>query len=102
MEFGLDFIKNKKVKELSYFDKLKLALARLSTREIDILLIDDIFTKLSSMEKEKICKMIKALVKNNNCATLIMADCEEVAELLGYNKKYLVFGSLQNEPNMEN
>lgn len=101
VEFGLDFIKNKKVKELSYFDKLKLALARLSTRPIEILLVDDIFTKLSTMEKDKICKMIKSIVKANNCATLIMVDSEEVAQMLGYSKKYLVFGALQDEPNIQ-
>ena len=101
VEFGLDFIKNKKVKELSYFDKLKLALARLATRTLDVLLIDDIFTKLSTMEKEKISKMIKSIVKNNNCATLIMVDSEEVSRLFGYDLKYLVFGSLQDTPNVE-
>ena len=101
VEFGLDFIKNKKVKELSYFDKLKLALARLATRTLDVLLIDDIFTKLSTMEKEKISKMIKSIVKNNNCATLIMVDSEEVSRLFGYDVKYLVFGSLQDTPNVE-
>ena len=33
---GLDYLKNKKVKELNYLDRLKLALARLSVRNIDI------------------------------------------------------------------
>ena len=56
-EYGLVFIEDKKVKELNYFDKLKLSLARLSTRNLDILLIDDIFTKLSSMEKEKLLSL---------------------------------------------
>lgn len=101
VEYGLDFIENKKVKELSYFDKLKLSLARLSTRNIDILLIDDIFTKLSSMEKEKIVKFIKNLIKGQSASALIMTDSEDVAALFGYKKKYLVYGSLQDTPNFD-
>ncbi len=96
MEYGLEYIRKKKVKELNYYDKLKLALARLSTRELDVLLIDDVFSKLSSMEREKYIKQIKALVRSQSCTTLIMVDSDEVASMFGYNKKYLVYGSLQD------
>ncbi len=46
IEYGLDYIKNKKVKELNYLERLKLSIARLSLRVIDIFLIDDVFEKL--------------------------------------------------------
>ena len=65
-EFGLEYIKKKTVKELNYYDKIKLAIARLSIRNIDILLVDDIFSKLSSIERDKIIKLVKALIKNNS------------------------------------
>lgn len=94
IEYGLDFIKNKKVKELNYLDRLKLALARLSVRNIDIFLIDDIFDRLSSLERKKIIKNIKDLIKLNGATAIIMTDSEEVAEAFGYDKKYLVYGSL--------
>lgn len=100
VEYGLEYIRKKKVKELSYYDRLKLALARLSTRNIDVLLIDDVFSNLSSMEKDKLIKQIKAIVKTQGCATLIMVDSDDVASKLGYNKKYLVYGSLQDDPNI--
>ena len=96
-EFGLDFIKNKKVKELSYFDRVKLAIARLSTRNIELFLIDDIFCKLSSMEKEKTVKMLKALIKSQSAGAIIMTDDEGVAKGFGYNKKYLLYGSLSDD-----
>lgn len=96
-EYGLSFIKNKKVKELNYFDRLKLALARLSTRNIELLLIDDIFVTLSTMEKEKSIKLIKNLVKSQGCATLIMVDTQEVASMIGYKTKYLDYGSLSDD-----
>lgn len=100
VEYGLEYIRKKKVKELSYYDRLKLALARLSTRNIDVLLIDDVFSNLSSMEKDKLIKQIKAIVKTQGCATLIMVDSDDIASKLGYNKKYLVYGSLQDDPNI--
>ena len=96
-EYGLSFIRNKKVKELNYFDRLKLALARLSTRNIELLLIDDIFVTLSTMEKEKAIKLIKNLVKSQGCATLIMVNTQEVASMIGYKTKYLDYGSLSDD-----
>ena len=77
-----------------------MALARLSTRNLDVLLIDDVFSNLSSMEKDKLIKQIKSIVKTQGCATLIMVDSEDVASKFGYNKKYLVYGSLQDNPNI--
>lgn len=101
-EYGLDYIKNKKIKELSYFDRIKLAIARLSTRNIDIVLIDDIFAKLSSMEKDKAIKMVKNLIKSQSSAAIIMVDSDEIANKFGYNKKYLIYGSLSDKNEIEN
>ncbi len=97
VEYGLDYIKNKKVKELNYLEKLKLSIARLSLRNIDIFLIDDIFEKLSTLEKDKIIKNIKSLIKVNDASAIIMTDDEKVADAFGYPRKYLVYGSLQDE-----
>lgn len=99
--YGLDYIKNKKVKELSFLDRLKLAFARLSVRNIDIFLIDDIFTKISKLERPKIIKIIKDLIKTNNATALIMTEEEEIAETFGYDKKYMVYGSLQDTKEIE-
>lgn len=96
VSFGLDYIKNKKVKELSFLDRLKLALARLSVRNIEIFLIDDIFTKISKLERPKIIKIIKDLIKTNSATAIIMTEEEEIANAFGYDKKYMVYGSLQD------
>lgn len=95
-EYGLEYSRKKKAKELNYYDRIKLALARLSTRNIDILLIDDVFAKLSSMDREKLIKQIKSIIKTQGCAALIMVDSDEVADKLGYKRKYLIYGSLKD------
>lgn len=96
IEYGLDYVKNKKVKELNYLERLKLSIARLSVRNIDLFLIDDVFDKLSSMEKGKIIKSIKNLIKTNDAAAIVMTDSEDVAKEFGYPQKYLVYGSLSD------
>lgn len=98
VEYGLEYVKKKKMKELNYYDRIKVALARLSTRNIDLLLVDDVFDKLSTIEKDKTIKQIKAIIKGQGCASLIMTDSEGVADKLGYKKKYLIYGSLQDSP----
>lgn len=101
IEYGLDYIKNKKVKELGYLDRLKLAIARLSIRNIDIFLIDDVFEKLSPLERKKIIKSIKDLIKLNNASAIVMTEREEIASAFGYDKKYLIYGSLSDESNYD-
>lgn len=100
-EFGLEYIKKKRACELNYYDKLKLSLARLSTRNIDILFVDDVFSKLSTIERDKIIKLIKSLIKGQSCTALVMVENDEIADKLGYNKKYLIYGSLKDEPDYE-
>lgn len=102
LEYGLDYIKNKRVKEISYFDRIKLALARFSTRNIDIFLIDDIFYKLSSMERDKSIKLIKGLIKSCGATAIIMTESDDVAKAFGYNKMYLEYGSLMETKKEEN
>lgn len=101
VEYGLDYIKNKKVKELNYLDKLKLSIARLSLRNVEIFLIDDVFDRLSSIEKDKIIKNIKSLIRTNNASAIVMTDSEDVAKKFGYPVKYLVYGTLQDQAEVE-
>ena len=53
------------------------------------------------MEKEKIVKFIKNLIKGQSASALIMTDSDEIAGLFGYKKKYLVYGSLQDTPDFD-
>ena len=80
---------------------LPVVIARLSTRNLDLIFVDDVFGKLSSMEREKTIKMLKALIKSQSTSALIMTDDDSVAKAFGYNKKYLVYGSLSDTPDVE-
>lgn len=96
--FGIDYLKNKKVRDLNYLDKVKVALARLSIRNIELFLIDDVFAKISKIDRTPIIKQIKALIKSNTASAIVMTEEEDIAKEFGYKKKYLQFGSLLDTP----
>ncbi len=69
--FKLSKVKDKKIKKLSYFEKQKLALARLSMRKLNILLIDNIFASLGSDEIAEIFTYLKEYFINQNMIILL-------------------------------
>ena len=101
ISFGIEYLKNKKVKELNYLDKIKVALARLSIRNIELFYIDDIFAKISPVDRSSIIKNIKSMIKTNAAAAIIMTEEDEIAAQFGYKRKYLKFGSLLEEDEVE-
>lgn len=101
ISFGIEYLKNKKVKELNYLDKIKVALARLSIRNIELFYIDDIFAKISPIDRAPIIKSIKSMIKTNAAAAIIMTEEDEIASQFGYKRKYLKFGSLVEEDEVE-
>lgn len=101
ISFGIEYLKNKKIKELNYLDKVKVALARLSIRNIELFYIDDVFARISPIDRAPIIKNIKSLIKTNAAAAIIMTEEEEIAAQFGYKKKYLQFGSLVDEIEVE-
>lgn len=96
VNYNLDIIKDKKINKLSYFEKIKVAIARLSLRNINLFIIDDVFIKLDSKEKAEITSYLKKLIKSNNAAALILCSDDETADLFGYKKKKINYGSLEN------
>lgn len=101
ISFGIEYLKNKKVKELNYLDKIKVALARLYIRNIELFYIDDIFAKISPIDRAPIIKSIKSMIKTNAAAAIIMTEEDEIASQFGYKRKYLKFGSLVEEDEVE-
>ena len=97
-----DFIKgaplkeNLKVKELSYYDRLKVCLARFALRNVDVFVIDDIFKKLDEKETKKIIDYINDLIEFNSATSVIATDNEEIMNKLGGRVVIIENGSLKN------
>lgn len=81
--FDLETILGMKMKNLSHYNRVKVALARFALRNIDIFVIDDIFGELNEGESKKIIGHINDLVVSNGATMLIATSNEKFNKLLG-------------------
>ena len=93
IEYSLEKIKDTKVKDLSLEEKYVLSLIRLSFRELDLLLIDNIFDNMSEPIKEVSFQLLKEIQKKNT-TLLVATKKEDIADKLCKRKIYFKFGSI--------
>ena len=89
-----DILKDRKLKTLNRLERIKVALARLSLRELSIIIIDDIFDMLSDYESEKLIKSIKELIKSNSATAIVTVSNDALAKKFNYNTVHLKYGSI--------
>lgn len=90
---------NNKVKDLSAIDRIKLCFARSDFRDIDLILIEDIFEDLLNSEQQLIVRLLKDFIKNHGSASLIWLSNNELIEHFSDFEKYILeFGSLSLMP----
>lgn len=95
LAYNLDDIKDFKVKDLNEFDKLRVAIARLSLRPIELFVVDDIFENFSEEESLKLAKLIIDLLDaNSNSAAIIAVSNTKIAKIFGGRQIRLKFGSI--------
>lgn len=93
IEYSLEKIKDTKIKDLTLEEKYVLSLIRLTFRELELLLIDNIFDKLSDPIMEVVVALIKQLQTKKT--TLVLATTkEEIADKMCKRKIYFKFGSV--------
>ena len=91
--YSLEKIKDTKMKDLSLEEKYVLSLIRLSFRELDLLMVDNIFDKLSETTFEVVMRLIKELTSKKT--TLIVATTKEnIADMLCKRKLYFKYGTI--------
>lgn len=88
IEFAIEKIKDTKIKDLSLEEKYVLSLIRLSLRELDLLLVDNIFDKISEPTLDVVCELISKL-KNKNTTLIVACTRKEIAEK--FTKKFVYF-----------
>ncbi|MDR0850487.1 MAG: ATP-binding cassette domain-containing protein [Christensenellaceae bacterium] len=95
IDFKLEAILNTKAVELGLYQKYLVSVARLSIRELDMVLIDDIFKDLDENDKKTIISLLKEqFIKTNK--TIVFATSDEVvAKMFGGRIIKLNNGSLE-------
>ena len=93
ISYSLEKIKDTKIKDLTLDEKYVLSLIRLSFRELDLLLVDNIFDKINEATLDVVLSMIKELTSKKT--TLVVATTkEEIADKLCKKKFYFKHGSM--------
>ncbi len=91
--YSLEKIKDTKIKDLTKEEKYVLSLIRLSFRELELLMVDNIFDNLNETTLEVILSLIKDLTTKKT--TLIVATKrEDIANRLCKRKLYFKYGSI--------
>ena len=95
IRFNLEGIADKKIKELSNYEKIKVSLARLGLRKLDILLIDDIFNDLDKKESVEIKEYVKQIISSSDLTSLIATSNKKLVEYFGGRTITITFGSIE-------
>ena len=96
IDFSLEKIRDEKVKNIRVEDKYILSLIRLSFRQLDLLLVDNIFDEISYVYVDAILSMIKKL-KSNGTTLIVACTRPEIAEKLCKRKVFFEHGKIVEE-----
>lgn len=94
LSYGLEGLKDRKLKDLSDFDRMRVAIARLNLRKIEFLICDDIFESFAESDALKLTKMVKNLIEENDCASIVAVSNEKIAKQFEGKVVRLKFGSI--------
>lgn len=87
-------LKDRKLKDLSAFDRMRVNIARLNLRKIDFLICDDIFENFSNAECQKLAKLIMDLISTNECSSIVAISSEKLLKVIKGRIVKLKFGSI--------
>ncbi len=93
IEYAIEKLKDTKIKELSLEEKYVLSLIRLSMRELDLLLVDNIFDHISEATREVVFNLIKKL-KTKKTTLVVATTQSEIAQKLCKRSIYFKNGSV--------
>lgn len=93
IEYSLEKIRDEKICNLTVEEKYILSLIRLTFRELDLLIVDNIFDKISDVYIEIIVDLIKRL-KGKDTTLILATTNEKIANMLCKRKIYFKNGSI--------
>lgn len=96
INYNIEKLRDERITDLTLFEKYVVSIARLSLRKIELVLIDDIFEKLTESEKTKIKELIKNDFIDKKVTTVFATKDINIAKQLA--KKVITFnnGSIEN------
>ena len=96
INYNLEKIRDEKVCNLTLYQQYVLSFARLAFRKLEIILVDNIFEKLSEEELDNIQGIIAKEYIKNNVTTIIATTSEKIAKLLSKRIIKFKLGSIED------
>ena len=96
IDFSLEKLRDEKIKNIRKEDKYILSLIRLTFRELDLLLVDNIFDDISPIYVDAILSLIKKL-KGPDTTLILACTRPEIAEKICKRKIYFEHGKVIEE-----
>ncbi len=93
IEYSIENLKDKKVGDLSLEEQYVLSFIRLSFRELELLMVDNIFDNISEETKEVVLSLIKQL-KTKNTTLIVATTKSEIASKVCKRKIFFKNGSI--------
>ena len=94
INFNIETLKDTKIKDLTLFEKYLISIVRLSFRNLDLLMIDNIFDNLTDEENEKIISIIKDKFYDKKLTLLVATTSQKIAEQLSTRIIHFSNGSI--------
>ena len=95
--FKLERFANEKIYKLSLFQRYLVSIARLSLRDINILLVDNIFDDLPEDEGKELVKLIKKHFVKPGSIVLVSTTNQEIANLIATRTIKLKYGAVEEQ-----
>lgn len=80
--YNIEKIRNVKAKDLSLFDRYIVSFARLALRELDLVLIDNIFDIVAEEEKNKLLSIVKQQFAEEKLTLVVAVSKEEYVDFV--------------------
>lgn len=93
IEYSIEKLKDQKISQLTLEERYVLSLIRLSFRELELLMVDNIFDRISPATQEVVINMIKKL-KGKNTTLIVATTSQEIANKLCKRFVYFKNGSI--------
>lgn len=95
LKYGLKPLQDMKVKNLGNLDRIKLAIARLSLRKLELMMVDDIFEGFSNKDAKELAELVKELIEVNECTAVVAVSDSKLLKILDGRRIDIKFGSLE-------
>lgn len=95
IDYKIEKYRNIKIKDMDLYEKYLLSFIRLSMRELDILLVDNIFEKLSAEEASAFVNLISDVFANKNTTIVVVCDNYDLVKDLCPRHIKFVSGSIE-------